>query len=170
TYCEQVRRPEIALEHLRIVAALALVVELLGKGVVRDVRDPRGVGRPGVAGDRFPAVGHLQRLAAVRRHDPDLRDGTFVFCPGVARSVAGGEKTDPAPVGRPARRRLAVLAEGELTHARAVGGYAPDMRSRFLPLALPSRSVLPLSNRVDNRLAIGRELRRCDLPDAEQIR
>src|SRR5262249_28482367 len=60
--------------------------------------------------------------------------------------------------------------EGELTHARAVGGYAPDMRSRFLPLALPSRSVLPLSNRVDNRLAIGRELRRCDLPDAEQIR
>ena len=102
----------------------------------------RGRPRPGEAADALLGRRELIRFAAVHRQHPDLRLGVR------AAAAARREERERAAVGRPLRRVLAALAEGDLARRAAGGADHPDVRPHS---CLSPFAVSGLVGSVDGR-------------------
>ncbi len=103
----------------------------------------RPIWRPAKASDAPLEVGQLARLAAMERHQIDLR---------LLLILAVGEKGNRFAVRRPTWAAVTVLAISELSRFTAISGHNPQVAKLFLVLLLH-----PLF-RVHNVCAIGRDL------------
>ena len=101
---------------------------LSGSGVLADEHEPPSVGRPVEVLDPADSLRDLLGLSPGARQQPDLRF--------LVRVVAGGQEGEEAPVGAPARRRLALLARRQARGLLAVEARHPDVGARACP---PSR-------------------------------
>ena len=117
----------------RTLLVVLLLVRLVAHA--HRVREPRRVGRPDDLLDAFLRVGQHARLAAFRRDDVQLRRRLL-------GSAVRGER-EPAAVGRPARRAVALLAGGEPARLLgAVEGGDVDRAAVLVLLAVDRPDVV----------------------------
>ena len=127
----------------------------VGRRIGGDEGEPVAVRRPGVLGDPAREVGDPLRLAPGAVEQPELV--------GLVGVLAGGEKSEVAPVGAPARGVLLVRTAGDPHRAGAVPARHPDVLVHPVPRRVGG------GDRVRHPRAVGRELRIGDLAEPQEV-
>ena len=110
-------RLHLPLLHRVVLLPVALEVGAAGGPDVGDEEEPPSVGREAERADSAGNVGHLLRLAAGEREEPDLR-----------RPGAGGEEGERGAVGRERGARVPLVEDGQGAGVLPVGVDAPEVR------------------------------------------
>ena len=149
---------EQSVDHLGVTLFSPALLFRFGERVARGEQQGGTVRRERERAHRLVVPGHLPRLAAVGVQEMDLRLRVCLL-------AAGGQKGDDRSVGRPRRRGGVLRTARELPVAGPVDADAPEVGDRRQVVGVH----VARPERVGDPLAVGRQIGRADLVDAQGV-
>jgi hypothetical protein len=157
THC--LRNGHVVVAHPKSIAKFFLAFEL-GFGVGDGERDALSVRAPSELRDPVLAMGQLQCVAAVHRHDEELS-----VLLGVRR-----DESDPIARGRPARRPGMVAVAGQRSNATGRDLDQHDLRTKFVAFQVRTSLHQRHSLTVRRQVRIGKTHLTCEVAHGSALR